>query len=314
MLSGDVKNMDTGKYSVLIVDDQGQSISLLASILSSGYNLLVVKSGRDAIDTAVKFIPDIILLDVILPDMDGYAVISELKSSETTQDIPVIFITGLGSVEEEEKGLILGAADYIRKPFSPAILKVRLLNQIKTLEQLRTIKRLSMTDQLTGLPNRLSFEENLRLEWRRAEREQTPVSILVIDLYHFKDYNEKHGHRQGDIALRYLAKAFDSTLKRSGDFAARWGGEEFVILLPNTDSVGALDVAEKLRCCAAELEVPDFNGKPTRVSVSIGINTKEKGQNITMDDFISEADSSLIEAQNKGRNMIYYRINNRASL
>ena len=301
--------MDTGKYSVLIVDDQGQSISLLTRILSSSYNLLVAKSGRDAIETASKFVPDIILLDVIMPDMDGYAVITELKGSKNTQDIPVIFITGLGSVEEEEKGLILGAADYIKKPFSPAILKVRLLNQIRMLEQLRTIKRLSMMDQLTGLPNRLSFEENLTLEWRRSEREQNPVSILVINLYHFKDYLEKHGHRQGDVALRYLANAFDNTLKRSGDFAARWGGEEFIILLPNTDAAGALDVAEQLLCCAAELEIPDFNGASTKISVSIGVNTKEKGQSITMEEFLSQADSSLVEAQNKGRNMIYFRIN-----
>jgi len=300
--------MDTKKHSILIVDDQVENIALLTKILSHDYNILAAKCGQDAVDTAVKFVPEIILLDVVMPEMDGYAVIAELKRRKKTQDIPVIFITGLSNADEEEKGLAMGAADYITKPFTPAIVKLRIDSQIKMLEQFRIIKHLSMIDQLTKLPNRRSFEDRMEADWRKAERGKTPISILIADVDMFNQYNEKHGRSQGDKALCSIARVFEDALTQSNAFAARWSGEEFIILLPNTDADGALEIAEKLRSCANKLVIPDSSGASTKITVSICVNTKTHGRSISMDDFIAEADSTLNDSKDKARNRIYFDV------
>ena len=294
------------KNSVLVVDDESSNILALSHVLSPEFTVYAAKSGADAIAAAQKYLPDVILLDILMPEMDGYAVIAALKNSKKTEDIPVIFITGLSDADDEEKGLALGAADYITKPFSPAIVKLRLHNQVKMLEQLRTIERLSMTDSLTCLPNRRNFEIRLDSEWRRAMREHTPVSILVIDVDNFKNYNDAYGHQQGDVALREVAKVFMQMLKRPGDFAARWGGEEFIVLLPNTESCGALEIAEQIRKRIEKLEILCADGQAANVTVCIGVNTWEHGPGGTIDKFIREADRALYAAKNGGRNCAFH--------
>ena len=292
------------KSSILVVDDENSNIMALTHILNPEYTVYAAKSGQNAIKAAEKYLPDVILLDILMPEMDGYAVISALKSSEKTQSIPVIFITGLNSSEDEEKGLALGAADYIAKPFSPAIVKLRIRNQIKMLDQLYTIEQLSMIDQLTDLPNRRNFDIRLNHEWDRALRERKPVGILVIDVDRFKNYNDVHGHQQGDAALQAVAKAFKQILKRPGDFAARWGGEEFVVLLPNTDLYGAIDVAEQIRRHIEDMEIPCADGSKTKITISIGVNTEVPVRNSSYDCFISNADKALYQAKETGRNKI----------
>ncbi|MCL2107713.1 MAG: diguanylate cyclase [Oscillospiraceae bacterium] len=297
------------KRAVLIVDDENSNIIALNSILSGEYTTYAAKSGAAAIAAAEKYAPDVILLDIIMPDMDGYEVITVLKSTELTKDIPVIFITGLRNSEDEEKGLSLGAADYISKPFSSAIVKLRLRNQIMILEQLRIIERLSMTDRLTELPNRRFFETQMNSEWRRAKREKIPISVLMIDVDNFKHYNDTYGHQQGDVALCTVAEVFRQVLKRSGDFAARWGGEEFVVLLPNTDLQGAKGVAEQLRAQVEEVPIRQIcnpDQPPTRITISIGVNaadTKEQGET-TVYELIGGADKALYSAKNAGRNCV----------
>jgi len=298
--------MDKVKHSVLIVDDQESTIAVLTKILNSEYTLYAATNGSDAIQAAKKHLPDVILLDILMLDMDGYAVITALKNFETTRSIPVIFITALGGDDHEEKGLALGAADYISKPFSPAIVKLRLRNQIKMIDQFRTIERLSMLDQLTELPNRRSFENRLNAEWGRALREQTPTSILMIDVDNFKKYNDTHGHQQGDVALQEIAKVLQQSLKRPSDFIARWGGEEFIILLPNTDSFGALEIAENVRRSAEEILVPGPN-LAAKITISIGVNTQAQWCNTgTINEFAVGADMALYEAKNNGRNRVCY--------
>ena len=292
------------KNSVLIVDDENSNIMVLTDILSVEYTVYAVKSGEKAIKAAEKYLPDVILLDILMPEMDGYAVISALKNSENTRSIPVIFITGLNSVDDEEKGLTLGAADYIAKPFSPAVVKLRIMNQIKMLDQLHTIERLSMIDQLTDLPNRRNFDIRLNQEWDRALREKKSVSILMMDIDRFKNYNDVHGHQQGDVALKAAANAFKQTLKRPGDFAARWGGEEFAVLLPNTDSHGARDVAEQIRRHVEDMEIPRKDGLKTKVTISIGTKTEVPVRNSSYEGFISGADEALYRAKETGRNKV----------
>ncbi|MCL2702189.1 MAG: diguanylate cyclase [Defluviitaleaceae bacterium] len=296
------------KHSVLVIDDQETTIWALTRMLNSDYNVYAAKSGVEGILAAERHLPDVILLDILMLDMDGYAVITELKKSEKTMHIPVIFITGLYGDDNEEKALALGAADYITKPFSPDIVKLRLRNQIRMLEQLRTIERLSMHDQLTELPNRRSFEIRLKEEWGRSAREHTPLSALVVDIDNFKIYNDTYGHQQGDAALQAVAGIFPRVLKRTSDFAARWGGEEFIVLLYNTCADGAKDVAEQLRKHAEDMEIPGPDGI-TKVTVSIGANTREHGNSCSVNEFISAADMALYEAKNKGRNRVCCNVN-----
>jgi diguanylate cyclase (GGDEF)-like protein len=294
-------------HSVLIVDDQELSITMLRKILDRDYTIFAADNGPEAIRLAKKHLPDVILLDIMMLDMDGFAVIAVLKRTEKTKDIPVIFITGLANDEDEEKGLALGAADYITKPFSPAVVKLRLRNQIMIHEQLHTIERLSMLDQLTDLPNRRSFETRSKLELSRTMRDQQPLSILLIDVDQFKAYNDSFSHQQGDIALQTLAKVFPQILNRPGDFAARWGGEEFVVLLPDTGSSGALKIAEKIRKLTEDMEIPSRDGLGSKITISIGVSTRNPAYNCTLDELISKADLALYDSKNMGRNRVCFR-------
>ena len=294
----------TSRYSILIVDDEVSNIITLSDILEPDYDVSVLKDGRDVLDTVKSDMPDVILLDIVMPEMDGFEVIKALKKSKLTKEIPVIFITGLDDIEAEERGLVLGAADYIAKPFHEPIVKLRVKNQVKMLDQLRTILRLSMHDQLTGLPNRRNFETRMSYEWSRAQRERTPLSLLMIDVDNFKLYNDTYGHQQGDTALVSVVNAFAQALKRPGDFAARWGGEEFIILLPNTEAGGAMEVAEHVRKSVESTEIP--GEQVTKVTVSIGIDTWTYGQESSIDNLISSADTALYEAKHSGRNKVCF--------
>ena len=292
------------KNSILIVDDEKSNLMVLTHLLGREYAIYTAKDGRDAIDKAGKLLPDIILLDILMPEMDGYEVLAELKNSNETRDIPIIIITGLSSSEDEEKGLALKAADYISKPFHAAIVKLRVSNQIKIVNQLRTIKRLSMVDRLTDIPNRRNFDARLNMEWLRAIREKTPISLLMIDVDKFKPYNDTYGHQQGDAALKIVAQICTRTIRRPGDFAARWGGEEFAVLLPVSDSNGASIISEKIRVNVENTVIPCPNGRATKVTISIGVNTEFPRYGSSLDNFISRADSVLYAAKQKGRNIV----------
>lgn len=295
---------DTGKNSILIVDDESANIMALTDILGFEYTVYTVKNGQTAIKVAEKQQPDIILLDIVMPEMDGYAVISALKNSDCTREIPVIFITGLSNTNDEEKGLALGAVDYISKPFSPAIVKLRVKTQMKVLNQLRIIEQISMLDQLTSIPNRRGFDSRMDMEWVRAIREKTLISVLILDVDKFKVYNDTYGHQQGDVVLQVVAITITQSLDRPGDFSARWGGEEFVVLLPNTDLKGALVIAEKIRLNISKVMIPCANGKDTNVTVSIGVKTQTPHNNSSRENFIAEADKALYKAKESGRNRV----------
>jgi len=292
------------KNSVLVIDDEAANIIALTNILSPEYDIYAAKNGPDAIMLAKEHLPDVILLDVLMPDMDGYEVISRLKGSEDTRAIPVIFITGLGSAEAEEKGLALGASDYIAKPFHSSVVKLRVQNQIQYSSQFNIVKALSLSDELTGLFNRRGFDYRLRMELNRAKRERTQISIMLIDIDLFKNYNDVYGHLQGDTALQIVAKVIKNTLKRPADFCARWGGEEFVVLLPDTDLPGTMAVAESLRRNIEMAAIPCLDGEITGVTASLGVNIAAPTQDVSVQDFISRADKALYIAKESGRNRV----------
>ena len=295
---------DINKNSLLIVDDEKSNLKVLTHILSPEYTVYTAKNGADAIEKAKEFLPDVILLDIIMPEMDGYDVLRTLKKIDETKEIPVIFITGLNSAEDEEKGLAFEAVDYICKPFSAAIVKLRVRNQVQIVNQIRTIERLSLTDQLTGIPNRRSFDRRLNLEWARAIRDKTFLSFLMIDIDNFKNYNDTYGHQQGDVALRTMSEILTQSLKRRSDFIARWGGEEFSVLLSNTTLEGTLDVAEEIRACVEDSVIPCSDGSTTKITISIGVNALIPTQDSVLEIFIAGADEALYTAKKSGRNKV----------
>ena len=294
------------KNTLLLVDDEKSNLKLLTHILGQEYTIYTATNGANAVEKAGEYVPDLILLDILMPEMDGYETLFQLKNCAKTQKIPVIFITGLSSSEDEEKGLSLDAADYISKPFSARIVKLRVRNQIQIVNQLRTIERLSMIDQLTNIPNRRSFDEQLRAEWNRAIREQSPISLLMFDIDKFKDYNDTYGHQQGDTVLQAVAKVITQLARRSSDFAARWGGEEFVMLLPGTPLADALDIAEKIRVNIENEVIPCAGNSTTKVTVSIGVHTQIPAQENLSGAFLSAADKALYAAKAAGRNKVMH--------
>jgi len=292
------------EFTILITDDEKTNLDILGSILSPMYNLLIARNGLRALELAEEHKPDLILLDVLMPEMTGFEVIEKLKESETTKKIPVIFITGLTSADDEEKGFILGAVDYITKPFKKAIVKARVNTHIRIVDQIRTIELIGLIDPLTKISNRRGFENRLNVEWNRAVRDKTPISILVMDIDNFKTYNDTHGHQQGDAALKMFADISTKTLKRAVDFVARWGGEEFIILLPGTEIEGAAEIAERIRKNIEVVIIPTEKGEDTSVTVSIGIHSTvpEACSIVNIDEFIKRADKALYKAKELGRN------------
>jgi len=292
------------EFTILITDDEKTNLDVLGGILSPMYNLLISRSGPRALALAKEHKPDLILLDVLMPEMSGFEVISELKGADETNGIPVIFITGLSSVEDEEKGFFLGAVDYITKPFNKAIVKARVNTHIKIVDQMRTIENIGLIDPLTKISNRRGFENRLNLEWNRAVRDKTNISVMMMDVDKFKNYNDTYGHQQGDAALKAFAETASKALLRSIDFAARWGGEEFIILLPGSDACGAAGVAERIRKETEASTIFTEAGEETKITVSIGVNAAVPCTGSVVEEFVRKADQALYKAKQQGRNRV----------
>ena len=296
--------MEYDKNSVLIVDDEKLNLSALTHILSKIYTVYVAKDGKMAIEAAQKLRPDCILLDIIMPELSGFEVIAELKQIEETKDIPVIFVTGLTQTKEEEKGLVMGAADYIHKPFSPSIVRLRVANQIQIVNQTRAIQRLSITDPLTNIFNRRQFNNCLNQEWQRSLRDGNYISLVMADIDDFKKINDTYGHHIGDLVLRNVADNMKNCLRRPMDVLARWGGEEFIALLPTTTLDGGILVAESMRITVMKKEIPSEEIEGISTTLSLGVNCVMPQKDLTMSDFIIGADKALYQAKNLGKNRV----------
>lgn len=295
--------MNNSRETILIVDDIVANIEILNSILGSTYEILFATSGQDAIDIAKEQLPDLILLDVVMPGMDGYAVCSRLKAEEKTRDIPVIFVTAMDHEEDESKGLNAGVIDYIIKPIRPSIVKARIHNHLELKHYRDYLKNLSTLDGLTGIPNRRRFDEVLQNEWYRGNRNQTTISLLMMDIDYFKAYNDNYGHLAGDECLRRLARCLSESVRRPVDLPARYGGEEFVLLLPETDSDEAVTVARRLQEKTHQLNIPHaYSQAADHVTFSIGIATMIPSDACSQLDLVNRADKLLYEAKHHGRN------------
>lgn len=294
-----------GKLMILLVDDAPTNIQMLNETLRDGYHLFFATNGRDALRIASESLPDLILLDVIMPDMDGYEVCRSLKADPVLRDIPIIFITAMCMQEDEAIALELGAVDYITKPFNPTIVKLRIRNQIELKRQRDLLTRLTHLDGLTGIPNRRSLDETLCREWRRSCRGYRPISLLMMDIDYFKTYNDSCGHLAGDDCLRAVAQSLHASLGRAADFVGRYGGEEFLAILPETDQDGALVVAREILKNVANLAIPHpVSPLEGKVTISIGVATALANRDQQPDDLLQTADKALYQAKQEGRNRI----------
>ncbi|PTN37899.1 diguanylate cyclase [Desulfonatronum sp. SC1] len=295
------------KPVVLVVDDQKTVIHALAQLLREDYHVLVALSGAKALELASgETIPDLILMDVIMPDMDGYEVCKRLKNDPKTKGIPVIFVTAMGGGESEAKGLDLGAVDYIPKPFNNAVVKARVRTHVQLKIRTDMLEKLALVDGLTGIANRRSFDQALEQEWKRAARSGRDISVIMLDIDHFKAYNDNYGHGAGDDCLQRVAKALRSAVYRPSDLIARYGGEEFVALLPETDSHGAARLAETLRLTVANLALPHaYSPIVEHITVSVGHATRRAVQDQSPQDILKAADQALYKAKEAGRNRVW---------
>ncbi|TMV18292.1 diguanylate cyclase [Paenibacillus thermoaerophilus] len=294
---------------ILVVDDSKLNIRILKELLEDQYRLAVAYSGEEALDMAVVFQPDLILLDIVMPGMDGYELCGKLKQHPVTADTPVIFITALNRPEDEAKGLEFGAIDYISKPFNPAVVKARVKNHIELKRHRDFLKRISSIDGLTGLANRRRFDEYFEKELLRAVRNKQPISLMMLDVDHFKAYNDHYGHLAGDECLKAIAGALTRCLHRPGDLIARYGGEEFVCLLPETGALGAGHLAETMREAVWKLNMlHEYATNDRRVTISIGVLTLVPSSAVRLEELIWNADEMLYEAKRAGRNCWRQRV------
>jgi diguanylate cyclase (GGDEF)-like protein len=293
-----------GTYGILIIDDEKSNLMVLNGILAPDYTVFSAKSGQEGLKRALTDQPDLILLDIVMPGMNGFEVLRTLKESEETRHIPVIIITGLDNEDDEERGFSLGAVDYIGKPFKNAIVRARVRTHIRIINQIRTIERMGLVDGLTDIPNRRCFDDRLALEWRRALREGRPLTFLMMDLDEFKAYNDTYGHPQGDLLLRTIAKILSAAAKRPADLAARLGGEEFGVLLPETGAKAAREVAERIRAAVEAARVPATGGNLTQITVSVGVVSLVPSDKTSPEAFVAAADKNLYAAKESGRNRI----------
>ncbi len=293
------------RFRILLVDDEKSNLDVLNHILKQDHDIYIAKSGQAGLKQARDRKPDLILLDIVMPDIDGFEVLRALKEDDETRGIPVMFITGRASAGDEERGLMLGAVDYITKPFNNAIVKARVKTQLQLVRQMRTIERLGLLDPLTGMPNRRRFDDHLSKEWARAMREKTPLSLLMVDADHFKAYNDAYGHPQGDVLLQTISRIMQDALLRPTDLAARLGGEEFGIILPGTNAEGACAVAENLRANIEQTRVPVGNNDAySSITVSIGQATAVPEMDQKVNTLMNAADNALYEAKRSGRNQV----------
>jgi diguanylate cyclase (GGDEF)-like protein len=290
----------------LIVDDEPVNIKALEIVLGDEHDLTYATTGEMALKMARNDPqPDLILMDIVMPGLDGFEVCAALKQDEKTRNIPVVFLTAKWETSEEAKGLELGAVDYIRKPFSPPIIRARIRNHLELKRTRDLLENLSTLDGLTNIPNRRRFDEIYIQEWNRALRTKSPLSLLFIDIDHFKNYNDLYGHMAGDDCLKAVARVLQSSLGRPGDFLARFGGEEFIILLPDTTESGCLHLSDNIRKALKDLHI-DHKDSPVadHLTVSIGAVTCIDVSQCDRSRLLEQADKLLYQAKHEGRNCV----------
>lgn len=291
---------------ILIVDDSPMQAAHLKDILDDEYEITIAQTAEEGLRQASKANFSLILLDVVMPGMDGFTLLKKLQEEIITQSIPVILITSLSDVESEQHGLILGAVDYIVKPFNHLIVKARVNTHVKLYNYRKQVEYQSQTDQLTGVANRRRHDQYSILKWNEAVRLQVPFSICMFDIDCFKVYNDTFGYPAGDKVIAAVAREVSSHLKRSTDFFARYGGEEFVAFLMGDSSEKAFKHLKKIREAVENLHIRQDPSVSEWVTVSVGGVTLVPQTENSYEFYLKLADAMLYDAKKFGRNMVVW--------
>ncbi len=288
---------------LLVVDDQPVNIQALYQAFAADHQVLMATNGEQALALCASKRPDLVLLDVVMPGMDGHEVCRRMQADPATRDIPIIFVTAHSDESAETLGLELGAVDFISKPINPKIVRARVRTHLTLKAQSDLLREWVYIDGLTGVYNRRHFDERLASEWGRAARTGGALSVVLIDVDLFKRYNDRHGHQAGDDCLRRVATALKAGVRRPGDLVARYGGEEFVCVLPETGLAGAMLLAQQLGAAVHALQIDhgDSTAAPV-VTVSLGVCTQPGKAPGTAASLLREADAQLYLAKSMGRN------------
>ncbi|MBF0371215.1 MAG: diguanylate cyclase [Magnetococcales bacterium] len=300
---------ESSSARILIVDDMPINIKVLSDHLKPYYQILVATNGPKALQIANDTPPpDMVLLDIMMPEMDGYEVCRQLKENPATKEIPIIFVTALTETEDETRGLEMGAVDYITKPFQPAIIRARIHNHLALKRKVDLLESMAFLDGLTEIPNRRFFDHAFEREWKGAVRESTSLSLMILDIDFFKKVNDTHGHAAGDECLKQVAASLAKVIQRPEDILVRMGGEEFGVLLPNTAGPAARRLAEQMRANVEATRIqPIFSEAVLQVTISIGVATifPDKASNSKL--LFETADAALYESKEGGRNRVTCR-------
>lgn len=290
---------------LLVVDDQPVNIQALYQVFAADYQVFMATSGAQALQVCRDKLPDLVLLDVVMPGIDGYEVCAQLKADGALRDIPVIFVTAHDDEAAETHGLDVGAVDFISKPINPRVVRARVKTHVTLKQQSDLMRQMVFIDGLTGVFNRRYFDERLASEWRRAARNKAPLSLIMIDVDFFKRYNDRYGHLAGDDCLRQVAGALRAQLKRPGDVVARYGGEEFACLLTETDLPGTIEVARKLEQAVRALRIAHaVSDVADVVTTSLGAAADFPGVLSDWGSLLALADEQLYAAKTGGRGRV----------
>ena len=292
---------------VMLIDDSKFMLTALSGILSPYFEVICFDKIKTAIEQIAELDPVLILLDVVMPEMSGFEALKLIKSRSDINKIPVIIMTAQNDNSEgdnEVRGFMLGAVDFINKPFKPQVVLARVRSHVDLYEFRRELEKTSVTDALTGIFNRRGFDEAFRREWGRSVREKTALSLCIIDIDCFKQFNDNYGHQEGDNALHIVGQTIKKTVKRATDVTARYGGEEFALILPDTDEEGAKTVAASVNQAIRDLAIPhEFSVAQKVLTVSIGTATTCAIPKSS--DLIKAADEMLYKAKAEGRDRFY---------
>ncbi|MBI1174576.1 MAG: diguanylate cyclase [Sideroxydans sp.] len=309
------------ELKVLVVEDSKVTMRALCSYLERMgiHNLLTAETGQAALEMFRNDRPDIVLLDAILPDIDGFDIAKQMRALEQGQDwSAIIFLTSMSKDDDLARGIEVGGDDYLMKPISEVVLKAKVRAMRRLVEMQRALvdvtrqlngankelQRLSTTDGLTGIANRRLFDELLQREWRRCTRARKQLSLVMVDIDYFKQYNDNYGHQLGDVCLKAVAGQVARSALRPGDLAARYGGEEFVLVLSETDMDGAKWVANHIRQHVAELKIKHATSPAHFVTVSCGVSTVTPNDQLSMEVLLKSADHALYAAKMQGRDQV----------
>ena len=297
--------MQTTKARILIVDDEKANRKMLKELLVDKAKIIFAKSGQQALELAARHRPDLILLDVVMPDLSGFEVIERLKNDQQTMNISVIFITGLANSDDEERGFSLGGCDYIYKPFKSKLVLARVMMHLELIRQRKLLTEIVHVDALTGIANRRRMDLVLKNEISASERDRTSLLIALLDVDFFKQYNDHYGHGAGDIALKKVSAVFQQILQRPRDFVARYGGEEFMLIIPDCDESGANQIFNNLFALLNEKNINhEFSETSDRLTISIGAVIVDVDNQYNIENAMKYADEMLYQAKKCGRNQV----------